>query len=226
MLTQLGNGLTTLSTAVQTQIAPNLQKLGEYGAVAGFVTLPAPAGGTTTGTPSIVSSDIPDDGNPATVSGTIPLDLTTLPAAAGTATLKLRAAIRSNEADGGATGDPAGQVGAALVVTCGGNFAAPTTTCGDGTTTFTPGETVCTLVNDIASFPTPAGALSIRAVNIQQKDPRSSPAKPDTGSQDVFASNAAATDRSCLLTGGAEYVATPTAEFFYIPTSATPGPKD
>lgn len=215
-LTQLKDGLTTVGTAFQAV---------EYGGIAGTVTLDAAAGGTTTATPALVSSDIPDDGNPATLSAQFPIDLSAIPTGAVGATVRLKAAIRSNESDGKAgSNDPAGQVGALLYAQC-----VRPQGCGEirnpanGTVVQAatpPGSLICTPTQTPAqNFSIPDGTTrSLNLINIPTASSRTSSA-PDVNSPDSGAS-------PCRLPGNGSYILFVNAQFVDIPTSLKPGPTD
>jgi hypothetical protein len=203
-LTQVGAGLTTLGAAYQAV---------EYGATKGKIVLPAPCGGTTNLTPALVTPDIPDDGNPAVTSGSLPINVAACPAVAGNIVLNMVGAIRSNESDGAATGAPVGQAGAFMLITCG------STGCQDGTGTAKAiGEIVCTAQTPSSPFSLPDGSTpSLPLVNIQQKVARTASGEPTASSPDILGG------QSCAVKGGAVYLMTPTVQFVDIPTSLTPG---
>jgi len=223
---QIAPGLKALSDAVQNQIAPGLKSLSEftfaqeYGAVAGRIELPAAAGGTVNMTPAVVSPDVPDSGNPATITAAnVPINLATLPAAAGPAEISIVGAFRSNEADGAATGDPAGQMGGILIVTC---LAEPTPggcqTAGDST--FEPGELVCTAQTPESTFDLPDDTTTDQTlVNVQEKAGLTDTSVPDEDSQNILGS-------SCDVLGGGVYGLTFNGAAVDIPTSMSPGPRD
>jgi hypothetical protein len=206
-LTALGDGLTTLGAAYQAV---------EYGAAKGTITLPAGCGGTTSLTPALVSADIPDDGNPATTSGSVPLNVAACPAVAGNITLDMVGAIRSNESDGAATGDPAGQAGGLMVINC------ATGPCADGAgAAKDPGEMVCSAVTPNSTFDLPDGSQTSQPlVNIQEGDDRLASDQPVAGDVDILGAS------SCAVKGGAVYMMVPTIQFVDIPTSLDPGPTD
>jgi hypothetical protein len=200
--TQLKDGLTALSagtTAGFTKVTETFRAV-EYGSAGVYA-------GTTQIGPFINSPDIPDDGNGATATGSIPA-----PGLAASTPLVLRAAIRSNEADGAATGDPAGQVGGLLYATCG-----STAGCG----AVPSGAIGCTAGPPPTSpFVTPAGTLNLALVNIQQKSPETDPTTPGpTGGVD-------ATGGTCTIPTAGTWIITAQAQFFDLPTSATPGHRD
>lgn len=223
---QIGPGLIQLSTIVRDTIAPGLQRIGdfvgaqEYGAVIGRIQLPPAAGGTVQTTSALVSPDIPDTGNPGQiVAANAPVNLATLPAAAGPATIGVRGAIRSAEIDGAATGNPAGQIGGLLVITC---LTEPTPggcqTADDSD--IDPGELVCTVQTPESAFALPTGAsTNQRLVNIQEKVAVTDTSKPDANSTDVLGD-------TCDVLGGAVYGLSFNGAAVDIPTSTAPGPKD
>jgi hypothetical protein len=205
------NGLTALKDGLTT-VGAGLTKLGaaynavEYGAVRAYY------GNTELGV--IQSADIPDDGNVASFSGTLPF-----PAPAG-GSIVLRAAIRSNETDGQHFdfGDPAGQVGVALTVTCGtatgcagGAVPVGTIVCGAGTTSHT--------------YNLPDGSTtSQKLVNIQLASGRTQTSEP-TRTADGYSVDPLE-GQSCSLPGAGTYAITVSGAFADIPTSTSPGPTD
>jgi hypothetical protein len=201
-LTTVGSGLTTVGAGL-TKLASNVRAV-EYGSAGVYA-------GTTQVGPFINSPDIPDDGNGASAFGSIPT--TTLPA--GTP-LQLKAAIRSNETDGAATGDPAGQVGGLLYATCASAAGCPT-----AGPTVPAGAIGCTAGPPPNSpFVTPAGTLNLALVNIQQKNSETDPTTPSSSGVDATGGN------TCTIPGTGTWVITAQAQFFDLPTSATPGPTD
>lgn len=209
-LGQLRDGLTTLASAYQAV---------EYGAIVGQINLPD---GTTQVTPALVSPDIPDDGNTAGISAQFPINLQTpaIPVPDGSplpatppATVRLKAAIRSNESDGkSGSSDPAGQVGALLYATCIRNGG-----CGPNAPA---GAQVCTPTQTPASdFSIPDGTKrSLNLVNVPTANSRTSSA-PDVNSIDTGASG-------CNLPVGGRYILFVNAQFVDIPTKLSPGPTD
>jgi hypothetical protein len=195
-------GLTDLknaTTAGFTKVTETFRAV-EYGSAGVYA-------GTTQIGPFINSPDIPDDGNGASAIGSIPA-----PGLAASTPLVLRATIRSNEADGAATGDPAGQVGGLLYATCGSSAG-----CG----AVPPGAIGCTAGPPPTSpFVTPAGTLNLALVNIQQKDSETDPTTPGpTGGVN-------ATGATCTIPTAGTWIITAQAQFFDLPTSATPGHRD
>lgn len=161
---------------------------------------------------TIVTSDIPDDGNTASANGTLPF------VSAGSEALTLRGAIRSVEADGEASGDPAGQAGGILYAIC----AAPPPNTGCATAgVVTPGQIACTAgPTPSQPFNTPAGTQNLPLVEIQEKDERTDQAAPTSSDTNI-------TDATCdLPAGGGVYNLFVTTSFVDLPTSASPGPKD
>jgi hypothetical protein len=205
-LTDLKDGLTKLQTGLESAGA-GLTKLGdayraiEYGTAGVYKQDDTQIG------PFIQSGDIPDDGNGAAASGSIPA-----PLAAGDS-LRIQATIRSNEADG-ANGDPAGQVGAVLYVTC-----ASSGQCGGGPTS---GAVSCTPAQTPpAQFTTPAGNLTLSLVNIPTKSSETDPTTP--GPDEGVDATAGA---RCQVATAGLYIVTVQTQFFDLPTSTTPGPRD
>ncbi len=221
-----GKALTDLSAGLTT-VGGGLQRLGsafgsvEYGAVRLF--------GRTAGSGaefravegiSANSSDILDDGNGALVTATVPVQSMTDPGRE----LTLRAAIRSAESDGGATGDPAGQVGAILYAKCASIPGVPATECGGSGSGIDPGQIVCA-----PQGPPPPqsnfGPLSEQIgsqplINIQQKAPRSGFQNPTKDDPNPTGGG------NCTLPGTGLYEVTFDVQFFDFPTSTTPGPTD
>lgn len=218
---QLAAGLTALKGGVD-QIVVNLTNLGtayqsvEYGAVKVFRTPAAAGSATTAASPALVSSDIPDDGNPATVFGQLPISLN-----AGDV-LTVRGAIRSNEADGVAGGAPAGQFGVALFAVGTSPFSA--------TDVPTDGKLACAVQTPASPFTTPVGPKSLTLVNIPVKSARTDSDSPsDAGgapSANSADSAAVGATGSCTAPATGLYLVSVNAQFTDIPTSATPAPGD
>jgi hypothetical protein len=185
----------------------------EYGTV-GVFGPPAIIGNTSgiVGFP-LGTADIPDDGNPVSAAGSIPVDLP-VNAATPAVPLTLRGAIRSNESDGAATGDPAGQAGGLLYAVC-----ATAPSCGAGGPP--QGTLVCTGAPlPSAPFTVPGGTANLAAVNIQQKSGETDTSAPSNTSTQL-------TSTGCTLpAGGGLYLVTAQAQFFDLPTSATPSNTD
>jgi hypothetical protein len=208
-LTALKDGLTTLGAAYQSV---------EYGVLHTVVNIPA-LGGNVADMPKQFSADIPDDGNGAQVSGDIPFT------APGTTTINLnvRAAIRSAEADGKATGDPAGEVGGLIYATCasaGGCGAADTA----GAIVCTPGQTPA---NYNYKNPSSGNTSVQQLVPIQLASGRTDQSRPSDDPTDLTTVDATAGSR-CSFTGvaGKTYIVHTTFQFFDLPTSTTPGATD
>jgi hypothetical protein len=201
-LTQLKDGLTAAGAGL-TKLGSAFRAV-EYGSAGVYA-------GTTQIGVFIGSPDIPDDGNSASAAGSFPSDPTVL---AGGTPLVLRATIRSNETDGAATGDPAGQVGGLLYATCDqaggcGAVALGQIGCATGPPPSQP-------------FTTPVGVLNLHLVNIQQKDSETDPTTPGPSG------GVNATGGSCTIPApaGGTYIIHAQAQFFDLPTSSTPGPTD
>lgn len=216
---QLAAGLTALKGGVD-QIVVNLTNLGtayqsvEYGAVKVFRTRGATP--PSAASPALVSSDIPDDGNPATVFGQIPI-----PLLAGDK-LTVSGAIRSAEADGVAGGAPAGQFGVALI-------AVLQPTVGTAPTGANSGL-ACATQTPAADFQTPAGTKSLTLKNIPLKSARTD---SDSPSDAAGAASANSVDSGtvgatgvCTAPFDGTYLVSVNAQFTDIPTSATPAPGD
>ena len=218
---QIVPSLTALSNALTKQIVPGLTRLSEYvgaqeyGAVVGRIELPPAAGGSVSVTATLTSADIPDSGSAAPITAAnVPIDLTGVARGAGNVLIGLRGAIRSAEADGAAAGDPAGQLGGTLTLTCLGGG------CADGGgAPKSGGELVCTATTPPAFFPTPAGGIALPLATVQEKVPLTDIAQPGAGSTDILGS-------ACAVKGGAMYGLSVTASAADIPTKASPGPKD
>jgi hypothetical protein len=207
-LTQLGAGLTQVGAGLKT-LGDAYQAV-EYG-VGGLVVTGAGAGVAGT---SGVSSDIPDDGNPAVVNGNGII----VSGGAAAINVDLRADIRSNEADNTATGGtgPVGQAGGFLMVRnadtgvrvpCAGAPNPP------GIFGTQPG----------ASIVTPSGTVTnLPLVNIVNGKLRTDTAAPTAASTGLLPA-------ACTFTAGAAgetYVVDYTVNFVDIPTSTSPGPRD
>ena len=255
---QIAPGLQALATAVQTQIAPGLQRVGdfvaaqEYGVVAIYTAAPGEeVDDSCCRTTSTVSPDIPDSGNTATASGTLPIqvspsavppggpDPTTYPNVVQQgAKVSLWGAIKSAEADGNATGDPAGQVGGLMTITCAGG--GPAGNCGDGpgpAPEMPPGTVACVVgPTESNTFPIPGGSTTQNLRTIQEKSGLTDSTVPafnfgpklinvlenaqnEAGSGD-------ASDGSCTMPSFGLWQVQIQTQFADIPTSASPGPKD
>jgi hypothetical protein len=222
----IGGKLLTLGDAYQAV---------EYGATAVRI---GPGGAAGALPFTVISSDIPDDGNTATAAGTIPVSVGNSPGVQVPEDLLLtpRSAIRSNEGDGAATGDPAGYVGGLMVMTCGGGPAgggACDADPGAGTTAIPAGAVLCT-AGPPPSTPIDipgAGPQNFFLVKIQQKADRTDQSKPDASSENpvgtAVGSGALASAGGCKTgeTGNTLLVNIQT-QFADIPTSTSPGPKD
>jgi hypothetical protein len=264
---QIVNGLTALRDAsLQLKaglqaLAAGTQRLGqfatsqEYGWVAMYTQRPGAANPCCRSTP-VMSPDIPDSGNTASASGELPISVSPAAPEAGAPNLVLpgtkvsmRAAIKSNEADGGAEGDPAGQVGGLLMVTCAGGGAGGG--CGDGpdpnpndetpenTQPDFPAGTLMCLVGPTQKnrFQTPAGPTDQQLVNIQEKQGfTESPTNFDfefgpglvnpLANAQTQAGTGNKTEGTCLLPSNGAYLVKLQTQFVDIPTSADPGPRD
>jgi hypothetical protein len=246
---QLVTGLQTLAAAVQTQIAPGLLQLKavlendvgpalrvtipnairevatsqEYGVTGVFVdpTGPTPVSRATTFT----SSDVPDDGNTAAASGTLPISVANAPAAGqvppGT-TFSLRSAFRSGESDGDPTGDPAGQVGALMYLKCANAGAA----CAPGVDA---GAILCSVgPTPSNTFSTPNGDTTQSLIQIQQINDRTDQDSPTAAHKNPLAGATASgtgnsTDGSCTVPAAGTYELVVQSQYVDIPTSSSPG---
>jgi len=221
-LTAAGAGLSTLSQAYQSV---------EYGAARifanegtnPFFTLPLQGN----------TADIPDDSNGASITGTAIFQKTSGAGQPGDATvptdLRLRGAIRSNEVDGEAAGDPAGQAGGFIYVKC---LGAPNGSqlegagCGPGGNSPTDnGQLVCAVnTPQPQPFNVPGGATTQPLINLQQRAPRVGVDRP-SNTDPIITSTA--NDGKCTIPAGPGlYEITIGATFVDLPTSATPGPRD
>jgi hypothetical protein len=220
---QIAPGLKTLADAVQTQIAPNLQRLGdayqsvEYGAVR-LYERPASSSDdddfVAIGASSANSSDIPDDANGAVVAASIPHFVSEAK------DITIRAAIRSNETDGKATGDPAGQVGGILYAKCASIPGQAPTSCAGGAVS--AGQMVCAPVGPPAptDFGGPIGSQPLKV--IQEAAPRVGFVNPTIDDTNPTG----AQGNECTLPGSGLYEITMAVQFFDFPTSMNPGPRD
>ncbi len=211
-LEQAGAGLVKLQDAVEKQIAPNLQNLGdayqavEYGRAGLFAT-----GGTVAAGGSVTSADIPDDGNTITATE----DAVVVATATGVMQLQLRAAIRSAEPDGASASDTAGQAGGFLSVrdesgALVGCMGAPA----PGVVGTQAGEEIVT----------PTGKVTnLSLVNIAGGVARTDQAEPTAGSKSLLGE---ATPCAINATAGDIYTVHYSVNFADIPTSATPGPRE
>ena len=196
-LTDLKNGLTTLADAYQAV---------EYGRAGIFA-----SGATVAAGGSVTSADIPDDGNAITTGE----DAVLVVPVAGAVAIDLRAAIRSNEADGDSTGETAGQAGGYLFVVNNDTGArVPCTGAPNPPGIFgtTPGDSIVTPSGTVTNLPLkniPGGVL------------RTDTAKPDATSTSLLPA-------SCGFASAAGTVLEVhySVNFVDIPTSTTPGPKD
>ena len=247
-LTQLGDavrnqiapGLTTVANTLRDTIGPGLTRLGdaysavEYGVAA--VLLDGGSAGAIAAGGSMVSSDIPDDGNPAVVRGRTLIQST----GAGTIDFSLRALIRSNEGDNAAA-NTTGQAGGFATV----KRVDPATTQSDANpvTTYNQAGVVQDCFDDDVTtggaanqfvLGTPTGATIVTAagnktdlnlVNIGGGTPRTDTTGPTAGSANLFP---AAVPTCEIDTAGAGelYEVDWTVNFLDIPTTTSPGPKD
>lgn len=201
---QITNGLKALETGLKT-LGAAYQAV-EYGALALY------AGDAQQG--ELVSGDIPDDGNTAGVSGQIPVSAT------GATSLRLRAVIRSAEADGGETGDPAGQVGALMYIQCatgggcvGGGVPAGVIGC-------TPAQTPARNFNIPDSEDE-----SLTLVNIQKKVDRTEQDQP-ASSLSSDGNTDALGGATCNIPGSGTWIVFVNGQFVDIPTSSDPSGTD
>lgn len=196
-LTQLKTGLETLAGAYQA-VEYGVTQVNVYG-----------GGGVMVNPPSW-SSDIPDDGNGATTSGTTTF-ISTFPGVRDV-TLTLNAYIRSNEADVNGDNGPVGQAGGTLTVR---NAAGAWVQCTNrgatgGIAVTTPGEPIQTPSGPVTDLP---------LVNIVHGKPRTDQTRPGGDAPELT---------SCRFnaTPGTPYTAEFTASFLDIPTTTSPGPRD
>jgi len=197
-LLQLKTGLETLAAAYQSV---------EYGIAQ--VNIVGGNGAIALVNPPSWSSDIPDDSNGATTSGTATLVNQNAPRAI---TLTLNAYVRSNEANMGGSG-PVAQAGGTLSVRDGDGAFVPCTnlaaqTGGIGVTL--PGEPINTPTGPVTNLP---------LTNIMSAKPRTDQTLPGADAPTLV---------SCSFTAapGSFYTAQFTATFLDIPTTTSPGPRD
>ena len=246
----------TIPGAIRSTVT-DLQTSVEYGVAAVYTSAPGKSvDEACCRTTTVVSSDIPDTGNTASASGTLPIQVTptaaappadpsTYPNAVNPGTkLSLRAAIKSGENDGGATGDPAGQVGGLMTVTCGGGGGNPAF-CGDdgnpgaGQADIPAGTVICVVgPTQSNTYKLPNGTTTTQSlINIQEKSGLTDSTVPafNFGPKLVNvlanAQNAAGSgnkaDGTCTLPNAfGLYQVQVQTQFADIPTSATPGLKD
>ena len=193
------------------------------------------------------SADIPDSGTPSTASGELPIAVVPSGVAEPNrlppgSKVTLGSSIKSNESDGGASGDPAGQVGALLTVVCAGGGGAGG--CGDegtgaGQPEFDEGQLICAVgPTESNTFNTPVGPVQQSLVNIQQKVSWTDPSQPAFTAFNgtslvnplVDAQNESGTgeadDGSCTLPSYGAYLVKIQTQFVDIPTSADPDITD
>lgn len=243
-------GITALKSALETQIGPNLKKVGdaltaqEYGVTS---ILLGPGSANTFLPLGVTSGDIPDDGNTTSASGELPLvagDGTggTVPAGMS---LVLRSAIRSGESDGGATGPAAGYVGGLMTMKCAGgtsaNIPGGCDVNGGAAGGDVPAGALVCVVGPPAStqIPTPSGNTTAFVVPIQQKSGRGDLSKPSAGldaatvnplegaadGQGPLVDNA---NHGCKVGGspGDAYTLNVQTQFLDPPATTTPGPTE
>ena len=209
---QIVAGLGALKTGLETAGAA-LQKLGdayqaiEYGRARIFASNATIGAGS-----AVTSADIPDDGNAVSTNE----DAVIVSQAAGAVGIDLRAAIRSNEADGDDTSETAGQAGGYLFVTnldtgvrvaCGGAPNPP------GIFGTTPGDPIVTPSGTVTNLPLkniPGGVL------------RTDTSKPDATSTSLLPAACQFGAAGPNITYSVHY----SVQFLDIPTTTTPGPKD
>jgi hypothetical protein len=112
------DGLTKLAAGL-TQAGEGLTKLGNAFAAAEYGVVKVQLGTTDVPGALLTSSDIPDDGNAATVTGTV---LVPVPGSASNVPIRLLAGVRSGEADGTGADNPVASAG---IVTMSAASAAP-----------------------------------------------------------------------------------------------------
>lgn len=194
----------------------------EYGAVRAFV---RPGSSTDEGDFTAIpgvsanSSDIPDNGQGALVSASVPYQNSS----GGSQDITLRAAIRSNESDGEEGGDPpAGQVGGILYAKCASIPGVTATDCAGGA--IDPGQIVCAPTGPPSpqNFGPLVGTQPLE--NIPTKDPATSFAAP-TAEDDINPTGETA-NADCTLPANGLYEITFAVQFFDFPTSTEPGPTE
>jgi hypothetical protein len=226
-LLALRAGLETAGSSIRTLATS--QEYGVIGIFAGPNRLPL----------TMTSSDIPDDGNSAAATGMLPIQVVSAAPGsqpAGTlppgTPLAMRAAIRSGEADGNATGDPAGQVGGLMHLKCANATGCDT----DGSPTTPaapPGTIICTVGPPPSqNFNLPDGSVrSLPLKVIQQKATRTDTTRPNADDTNVLSGSPAtgsgnSTNGTCSLAFDGVYELTAQAQFTDLPTSTTPGLGD
>jgi hypothetical protein len=225
---QLVNGLTSLRDA-SLQLKAGLETLGaaytsvEYGAVqlfaapvASFGAPPAPESDfrSVDGT-NVNTHDIPDDGNTATISASIPFQ------ASGPTDIVMRGTIRSNEIEG--PGGHQGEMGGTLYVKCIGLFNAPACI-GPGGVPFPAGATVCVLQPpDERTFRTPNGGETEQRLDIVDgSTSRSDRDRPTIKDESPTGDD----DERCRIPGQGLYELTASVQFADIPETTTPSPRE
>jgi hypothetical protein len=254
---QIAPGLIALQTALEKQVSPALKALEE----AVKVTIPAAvkqgitdvattqeygvAGITVTGVGAVqvgndtVSSDIPEDGNPAVAKGTALV----ASGAGGAINFVLRAKIRSAEDDGDSVSETAGQAGGFVTIKRV-DAATPQSDATPITTYNQAGVLQDCFDDDVTTggaqnvfvFGTPTGETittpSGNVTNLPLKNIPGGVARTDTtgvqaGSTSLFPTSGPL--QQCTITAGAAnelYEVNYTVNFVDIPTTTTPGPRD
>jgi hypothetical protein len=228
------------------EVGPGLVRLGAaYQAVEyGVTRVRTGPGGAGPALPvTAISPDIPDDGNSATASMELPVSVGANPGQVPENTLlTMRAAIRSVESDGAATGPPAGYVGGLLTLKCGGGPGAGGTCDADpgaGTVLVPPGAVMCVVgpaPNQNISVPG-VGPTPFPLVTIQQKASRTDQTVPGAGAANPVAGASApasvigplgddANDGCTTGEEGNTLILTAQTQFVDIPTDTQPGPTE
>lgn len=214
-LTALKDGLTTLATAY---------KAVEYGV---YHTVISVGGTNVADMPNQFSADIPDDGNGAQVSSSIPF---TAPASAPTA-VNVRAAIRSAEGDGTGASDPVGEVGGLIYVTCNSIGGCDPDGGGPAPASVAEGAIMCVPGQTPAGFqyknPSSGNTSTLTLVPIPLKTERTDQSRPTDDPTDATTVNATGGSR-CQFSAvaGKTYIVHTAFQFFDLPTSTSPGPAD
>ena len=223
---QLVSGLTSLRDA-SLQLKAGLETLGaaytsvEYGAIQLFE---GPPGGpesefrSVNGT-NVNTHDIPDDGNTATISASLPYQ------ASGPTDIVIRGTIRSNEIE--LPGGHQGEMGGTLYVKCIGTPGGPLSNACVAPLAFggvPSGSTVCVLEPpEERSFRTPNGGHTKQRLDIVDgSTTRSDRDRPTMKDESPTGDD----DERCRIPGPGLYELTASVQFADIPETSTPSPRE
>ena len=220
---QLVSGLTSLRDA-SLQLKAGLETLGaaytsvEYGAIQLFA---APAGSpenefrSVNGT-NVNTHDIPDDGNTATISASLPFQAT------GPTDIVIRGTIRSNELE--LPGGHQGEMGGTLYVKCIGTPTGPLANACVAPGAVQSGSTVCVLQPpDERTFRTPNGGTTEQRLDIVGgSTSRSDRDRPTIKDESPTGDD----DERCRIPGPGLYELTASVQFADIPETSTPSPRE